>query len=122
MGKTAKRPRQNRTITVDFHEEAPYFQLLGNGKAFGELVMAFLLSMGFQLNHQATCRAGGALTRHLALRPCPPGWAYHRACPVYRVHSRIHRPAALRLVVPPSAVSRRWRSLASSVPWAARGW
>jgi hypothetical protein len=28
------------------------------------LVIAFLLSLGFQLKHKATCRGGGCLTRH----------------------------------------------------------
>src|SRR6266545_4890143 len=64
MGKAAKRPRHNRTITVDVHDEATYFQLLDNGKAFVELVIAFILALGFQLRHQATCRGGGCLTRH----------------------------------------------------------
>jgi hypothetical protein len=64
MGKAAKRPRQNRTITVDFHDEATYFQLLDNGKAFVELVIAFILALGFQLRHNATCRGGDCLTRH----------------------------------------------------------
>jgi hypothetical protein len=64
MGKTAKRPRHNRTITVDFHDEATYFQLLDDGKAFVELVLAFLLALGFQLRHKATCHGGGCLTRH----------------------------------------------------------
>src|SRR5919109_297913 len=61
------RPRQtheNRTITVDFQNEATYVQLLGDGKAFMELVMAFILSLGFQLKHKATCGGGGCLTRH----------------------------------------------------------
>jgi hypothetical protein len=64
MGTAAKRPRQNRTITVDFHDEATYVQLLDNGKAFVELVIAFILALGFQLRHKATCRGGGCLTRH----------------------------------------------------------
>ena len=56
--------RENRTITVDFQNEATYFQLLGDGKAFLECVLAFLLSLGFQLKHKAACRGGGCLTRH----------------------------------------------------------
>ena len=56
--------RQNRTITVDFHDEATYMRLLGDGKAFVECVLAFLLALGFQLTHKATCRGGGGLTRH----------------------------------------------------------
>jgi hypothetical protein len=64
MGTAAKPTRENRTITVNFQHEATYLQLLGNGKAFVELVMAFILSIGFQLKHQATCHGGGCLTRH----------------------------------------------------------
>jgi hypothetical protein len=64
MRTTARPPRENRTITVDFHSEATYYQLLGDGKAFVEVVLAFLLSLGFQLKHKATCSGGGCLTRH----------------------------------------------------------
>src|SRR6266566_5061951 len=64
MGTAAKQTRENRTITVDFRDDATYFQLLGDGKAFVECVMAFLLSLGFQLAHKATCHGGGCLTRH----------------------------------------------------------
>jgi hypothetical protein len=64
VGTAAKPTRENRTITVDFQNETTYVQLLGDGKAFLELVMAFILSIGFQLKHKATCRGGGCLTRH----------------------------------------------------------
>src|SRR5438309_624882 len=64
MGKASKQTRTNRTITIDFHNEATYFQLLGDGKAFVECVLAFLLALGFQLKHKAMCRGGGCLTRH----------------------------------------------------------
>ena len=64
MGQTAKRTRENRTITVDFHDETTYFALLGNTKAFVEFVLAFLLALGFQLLHKASCSEGGNLTRH----------------------------------------------------------
>src|SRR3989454_2247377 len=64
MRSTARQTRENRTITVDFQNEAIYFQLLGDGNAFVELVVAFILSLGFQLTHTATCRGGGCLTRH----------------------------------------------------------
>jgi hypothetical protein len=36
MGQAATRTRENRTITVDFQNEATYFQLLGDGRAFVE--------------------------------------------------------------------------------------
>src|SRR5437899_346315 len=64
MGQAAKPTRQNRTITVDFQDEATYFQLLGNTSAFVEFVLAFLLALGFQLLHKASCSEGGSLTRH----------------------------------------------------------
>jgi hypothetical protein len=34
MAQAAKPKRQNRTITVDFHDETTYSQLLDDGKAF----------------------------------------------------------------------------------------
>src|SRR6266568_1507770 len=64
MGTAAKRTRENRTITVDFRDESTYFELLSDGKAFVECVLAFLLTLGFQLLHKATCRGGRGLTRH----------------------------------------------------------
>jgi hypothetical protein len=64
MGQTAKPIRENRTITIDFHDESTYAALLGNTTAFVEFVFAFILSIGFQLTHTSTCRSGGCLTRH----------------------------------------------------------
>src|SRR6266853_825646 len=64
MRTTARQTRENRTITGDFQNEATYFQLLGDGKAFLECILAFLLSLGFQLKHKAACSGGGCLTRH----------------------------------------------------------
>src|SRR5499427_10516073 len=64
MRNTARQTREDRTLTVDFQNEAVYFQLLGDGKAFVECVLAFLLALGFQLAHKATCHGGGCLTRH----------------------------------------------------------
>jgi hypothetical protein len=64
MSTAAKPTRENRTITVDFRDEATYVQLLGDGKAFLECVLAFLLALGFQLKHRATCHGGRCLTRH----------------------------------------------------------
>src|SRR5678815_1305773 len=37
---------------------------MNDGEAFVEFVFAFLLSLGFQLAHKATCTGGGCLTRH----------------------------------------------------------
>jgi hypothetical protein len=64
MRNTARQTRDNRTITVDFHDEMTYVKLLDDRKAFVEFVLAFLLSFGFQLTHTATCGGGGGLTRH----------------------------------------------------------
>ena len=64
MRNTARQTRENRTLTIDFQNEATYFQLLGDGKAFLECLLAFVMSLGFQLKHKATCSGGGCLTRH----------------------------------------------------------
>jgi hypothetical protein len=64
MRHTTRQSRENRTLTVDFQNEATYLQLLGDGKAFLECVLAFIMALGFQLKHKATCRGGGCLTRH----------------------------------------------------------
>ena len=64
MRDTTRQTRENRTLTVDFQNETTYFQLLGDGTAFVEFVLAFILAFGFQLKHKATCRGGGCLTRH----------------------------------------------------------
>ena len=64
MEQPAKAPRQNRTITVDFQAPCTYFRLISDGKAFVEFVLAFILALGFQLYHKASCNGGGCLTRH----------------------------------------------------------
>jgi len=64
MGQTVKATRENRTITVDFQDQTTYFRLLDDTKAFVEFVLAFFLSLGFQLKHKSTCTGGGGLTRH----------------------------------------------------------
>jgi len=64
MGQTAKTARENRTITVDFQDRSTYFQLIHEGKAFVAFVFAFLLALGFQLKHKASCSRSGCLTRH----------------------------------------------------------
>jgi hypothetical protein len=68
---TARRPvmleyiwQKPHSITVDFRDEATYFRLMEDGKAFLECMIAFLLALGFQLKHKATCGGGGGLTRH----------------------------------------------------------
>jgi hypothetical protein len=85
MSTVAKRTRENRTITVDFRDEATYFQLLGDGKVFVEFVFAFLLALGFQLAHKATCRGGRVSHTPLALCPPPCAWDHHLADTVHDV-------------------------------------
>ena len=63
MRNTARQTRENRTITIDFQNEATYMQLLGDGKAFLECVLAFVMSLGFQLNPERFS-GSGCLTRH----------------------------------------------------------
>lgn len=56
--------RHDRTITVDFKNKETYQHLIGNGKAFVEFVVAFIISIGFQLKHKKDCPGGFFLTRH----------------------------------------------------------
>jgi|SRR4029434_273531 hypothetical protein len=77
MDTVAKPMRENRTIIVDVQHETTDVQLLGDGKAFLALVMAFILCLGFQLKHKATWRGGGCLDAPLAVRPCPPVGAHY---------------------------------------------
>jgi hypothetical protein len=72
MGTAAKARRENRTITVDLQNEATYVELLGDGKAFLECVMAFLLALDFQLTHKATCAMAGV--SHATLIMPVSGW------------------------------------------------
>jgi hypothetical protein len=108
MGTAATRTRHNHTITVDFHDETTYSHLLDDGKAFLEWVLAFLLSLGFQLKHQATCRGGGCLTRHsqyLRVRlggvtiwrlQCTTGRAVFTVLPHFVLRYRQMRPEVAR--------------------------
>lgn len=64
MNKQAKAKRENRTITIDFEDEANYQRLCQEGKGFIEFVVAFIMSLGFQLKHKCDCQGGYALTRH----------------------------------------------------------
>ena len=64
MANQAKRKRENRTLTVDFNDEATYHRLCQDGQAFIEFVIAFIMSIGFQLNHKCSCPGGFRLTRH----------------------------------------------------------
>ena len=63
MDNLPKRSRQNRTITVDFNNEQTYHRLCHDGPRFIDKVVAFILSIGFQLKHKCDC-SGGKLTRH----------------------------------------------------------
>ena len=63
MDNLPKRSRENRTLTVDFNNEATYHQLCGDGPGFIDFVVAFILSIGFQLKHKCDC-PGERLTRH----------------------------------------------------------
>jgi len=64
MSTTTQHTHQNRTITVDFQNEATYHRLRKDGGAFVEFVVAFILSLGVQLAHKCDCPGGCALTRH----------------------------------------------------------
>lgn len=106
MGTAAKPMRENRTIIVDFQNETTYVQLLGDGKAFLELVMAFILSRG-------SAQAQGNLSRRwvpdapLALCARPSGRAHHLAHPMHHVSRGVHGAPPLRSPLSPDATGGR---------------
>jgi hypothetical protein len=139
MRNTARQTRENRTLTVDFQHETTDFQLLGDGKAFVECVLAFLLALSFQLAHKATCSGGRCLTRHshyvrvrlggvtLWRLQCTTCKAVFTVLPHCVLRYRSMRPEVTRDALlathggsvwhsaRSSGISRRWRSIASSV-------
>lgn len=54
----------NRSIVVDFGDRNSYENIIPNGKVFLELVIAYILSLGFQLVHHKYCTGGNCFTRH----------------------------------------------------------
>jgi hypothetical protein len=73
MRNTTCHTREHRTITVDVHNQATSLQFIGDGKTLIACVVAFLLALGVQRTHNASCRSGGCLTRHshsLRVRRC----------------------------------------------------
>ena len=59
MRHPTRQTRDNRTITVDFRDDATYYQLLGNGKAFVECVLALSFLLAFSSpTRPAAVRAG----------------------------------------------------------------
>src|SRR5215813_6020444 len=122
MGQPAKAPRQNRTITVDFQDPSTYFQLISDGKAFVEFVLAFILALGFQLTHKATCTSGGSLTRHshyarvrlggltIGRIQCTSGQAVLTVLPHFVLRYRRMSPGVARqaLIAPHGGLSLAW--------------
>jgi hypothetical protein len=108
MGPTANPTRDTRTITVDCQNETTYVQLLGDGKALVACGLAFLLSLGFQLQPQATGRGDGCLTRHspsvrvrlgrvtIGRLQCPRCKAVCTVLPQFVLRDRSRRPAVAR--------------------------
>ena len=141
MGPTANPTRQNRTLTGDVHDESTYLQVLRDGQAFVECVLACILSIGFPLTHQATGTGGGGLTRHshdarvrlgdltVGRIQCPackavltvlPHCVYASAACALSAPGRPCWPPTAASAWhgrPPSALSPRWPAIASSVSW-----
>src|SRR2546427_4013206 len=109
MRNTTCQTRENRTITVDFHNEATYYQLLGDGKAFVECVLAFLFALGFQLKHKATCGGGRGSDPPPPPYACPFGGGHYLAGSLRPLQNAGHGPPALSLSLSPDCTSRRPR-------------
>jgi len=130
MRDTAHQTRENRTITVDFQNTATHFQLLNDSKAFVDFAMAFILSLGFQLKHKATCRGGGCVTRHshyVRVRlgsftiwriPCTTCKAVFTVLPHFVLRYRQMRPEMARnaLVATRGGLSLEWSAEICHIP------
>ena len=122
MRSTARQTHATRTIPVDCQNEATSFPLLGDGKAFVEVVLACVLSLGFQLQHKTTGRGAGGLPRHapsgrvrlggmtLGRLQCTTGRAVCTVLPPCVLRYRQRRPAGAReaLVAPHGGRSLAW--------------
>jgi hypothetical protein len=137
--------REDRTIVIDFHDEATYYGLLDQGTAFLDFVVAFLLSLGFQLKHTQDCQRGACLTRHshyvrARLHGLPIWRGQWTACravftvlPHFVLRYRAMKPAVAKdaLLATHGGLSLElcaalcnvspWPSIGWSVPWDARG-
>lgn len=55
---------KNRTIVIDFADENQYEDVISNCTVFIEFVIAYILSIGFQVVHNKYCTGGNCFTRH----------------------------------------------------------
>ena len=81
MRHTTRQSRENRTLTVDFQNEATYLSA----------------------ETQSHLSRGRMPDPPLALRPGPAGWAHSLAGPVHDVSRGVHRAPALCLTLSPDA-------------------
>jgi hypothetical protein len=108
---TACPPRENRTSPVAFQNKATSLQLLDDGKACGEWVIAFIRALGFQPRHKATRRGGGCLTRHSPYARVRPGalTIWRLQCTTCRaVFTRLPRFALRYRQMPPEGAREAW--------------
>jgi len=56
MRNAAHQTRANRTITIDFHNEATYGQLLGDGKAFIPSLKTIVHALWNRIESQSVIR------------------------------------------------------------------
>jgi hypothetical protein len=108
MGTAATPTRDPRPIPSDCRAEATECRRRDDGKAGRALGLACILSLGFQLPHQARCHGGGCLTRHahdgrvrlggvtLWRRQCTRGKAVLTIRPQFVWRYRARRPEGAR--------------------------
>ena len=53
---TSTKKRENRTITIDFNDEATYHELCKSGTAFIDFVVGYIMSLGFNSSTDVTVR------------------------------------------------------------------
>ena len=103
MGTAAKPTRENRTITVDFRDEATYFQPAWRRQGVSRMCPRLPPGPRLSAQTQGDLSRGRVPDAPLPLCPCPSGWGHHLAYPVHDVQSRVHGPPPLRLALSPDA-------------------
>ena len=82
---------KNRTIIVDFGDEDKYQTVISSGKFFLEFVLAYVLSLGFQLLHKEHCTGGRKLFHETFALCASKMWrCYHLENPVQGMWSSFY--------------------------------
>ena len=82
MRNTARQTRENRTITVDFQNEATSFQLLADGRTFVEKTCSAVGTKSVAERYTSRAGTGSPVIKRLNTSALTGGLSNHSVCPV----------------------------------------